>query len=126
MPRQPRTVLLVDDDAAVRSALKFLLEMEGFEVRLYDRAASLLADPNLPARGCIVVDMRMPGMDGLELLETLRARHVDLPAILIVSERPGPQLSRRASRSGVRNVLEKPLTDRALVESLEGAFAAYP
>jgi two-component system, LuxR family, response regulator FixJ len=126
MPNQSGTVLLVDDDAAVRSALKFSLETEGFAVRLYDKAAALLADQSLPARGCLVVDLRMPGMDGLELIDALRARRIELPAILIISERASNQLRSRARRSGVDKVLEKPLSDSALIESIRHAFAAHP
>lgn len=126
MPKQSGTVLLVDDDAAVRSAIKFSLEMEGFTVRLYDKAAALLADENLPTRACLVVDLRMPGMDGLEMVDALRARHVELPAILIVSERASPQLRRRARQSGVGEVLEKPLSDSALIESIRHVFSARP
>ncbi len=77
--RSPHTVLVVDDDAAVRSALKFVLEVEGFRVRLYPDAGTLLADGDLPRQGCLVIDYRMPGMDGLELVERLRADHVALP-----------------------------------------------
>ena len=77
------TVLIVDDDAAVRSSLKFALEVEGLIVRLYDGPAALLADGDLPKSGCLVVDYRMPGMDGLRLVEALRARGVVLPVILI-------------------------------------------
>ena len=66
------TVLVVDDDAAVRAALKFALEVEGFRVRVYDSAAALLADDSLPVRACLVIDYRMPDIDGLELVDRLR------------------------------------------------------
>lgn len=115
-------MLLVDDDAAVRSALKFALEVEGFRVRLYDGSAALLADGGLPDRGCLVVDYRMPGVDGLELVEMLRARNVTLPVILI-SGRVSRQLRSRAERAGVIRVLEKPLSDTALIESIRLALA---
>ena len=58
-------VLVVDDDAAVRAALKFALEVEGFHVRLYDGPQALLADHTLPERACFVVDYRMPEIDGI-------------------------------------------------------------
>lgn len=112
---QAATVLVVDDDAAVRSALKFALEIEGFRVQLYADAAALLADRDLPAGACLVVDYRMPGMDGLELVERLRADKVALPAILI-SSRLNDGLRGRAARAGVCDILEKPLFDSALVE----------
>ena len=122
MSPELETVLVVDDDAAVRAALKFALEVEGFRVRVYDGAAALLAEDSLPARACLVIDYRMPDVDGLELVDLLRARQVALPAILI-SGRVNRQLRIRAERSGVIRVLEKPLSDAALVESIHLAFA---
>ncbi|MGZ3338239.1 MAG: response regulator transcription factor [Reyranella sp.] len=122
MSPELETVLVVDDDAAVRAALKFALEVEGFRVRVYDSAAAFLADDNLPGRACLVIDYRMPGIDGLELVNLLRARQVALPAILI-SGRVNNALRSRAERSGVIRVLEKPLSDAALVESIHHAFS---
>lgn len=122
MPSMSGTVLIVDDDAAVRSALKFLLEVEGLDVRLYDGPAALLADAALPARGCLIIDYRMPVMDGLQLTDRLRARKVGLPVILITG-RASDDLRRRAVRSGVRQVLEKPLSDGALVEGIRSVLA---
>ena len=116
------TVLIVDDDAAVRSSLKFALEVEGLSVRLYDGPAALLADRDLPKCGCLVVDYRMPGMDGLQLVETLRDQDVVLPVILITA-RTSKQLCRSAIRLGIRYVLEKPLSDGTLVESIRSALA---
>lgn len=121
MAKKAGTVLIVDDDAAVRSSLKFALEVEGFGVRLYDRPAALLADESLPRCGCLVVDYRMPGMDGLELVGILRARNVALPVILITG-RASEQLRRFAAESGIGYVLEKPLSDGSLVESIRSAL----
>jgi two-component system, LuxR family, response regulator FixJ len=121
MSKKPRIVLIVDDDAAVRSALKFALEVEGFEVRLYAGPQALLADADLPPCGCLVVDYRMPVMDGLELIETLRARHVAMPAILITG-RANNELRRLAARSGASQVLEKPLSDGAFIEGIRQAL----
>jgi len=117
------TVLVVDDDAAVRSALKFALEVEGFNVQLYAGSEALLADTDLPERSCLVVDYRMPGIDGLELIEILRARHVTVPAILI-SGRISKQLRSRAEHSGVVRVLEKPLSDTALIEGIRAVLGS--
>lgn len=121
MAKKAGTVLIVDDDAAVRSALKFALEVEGLSVRLYDGPAALLADMDLPRRGCLVVDYRMPGMDGLQLVGALRTRNVALPVILITG-RANAQLRRFAANSGIGYVLEKPLSDGALVESIRSAL----
>jgi len=114
-------VLVVDDDAAVRAALKFALEVEGFRVRLYDGPEALLADPDLPKRACLVIDYRMPGIDGIELIRRLRERHVALPALLI-SGRVNKQLRGLAQQSGVAEVLEKPLSDATLVDSIRSAL----
>jgi FixJ family two-component response regulator len=114
-------VLVVDDDAAVRAALKFVLEVEGFRVRLYDSPEAVLNDPELPERACLVVDYRMPHMDGIELVARLRERKVTLPAILI-SARVNSQLHRIAERVGLASVLEKPFSDAALVDSIRSAL----
>ena len=127
MPPVSDIVLVVDDDAAVRAALKFALEVEGFRVQLYDSPEAVLADRNLPKRGCLVIDYRMPGIDGIELVDRLRARDVVLPPILI-SGRVNGQLRCVAARSGLVSVLEKPLSDTALVEGIRAALgpAVWP
>src|SRR4051794_36302319 len=117
MPASLESVLIVDDDAAVRSALKFALEIEGLQVRLYDGGAALLADGELPARGCLVIDYAMPAMNGLQLADALRDRHVALPAILITGK-ASAGLRERATRAGFSQVLEKPLSDAALIDGI--------
>ena len=119
----PETVIVVDDDAAVRAALKFALEVEGFNVQLYDGSQAVLAAANLPKCGCLVIDYRMPTIDGIELVDELRRRNVALPAILI-SARVTGALRDLAARSGLTRVLEKPLTDTNLVETIRGALAS--
>lgn len=123
MPTITGPVLVVDDDAAVRQSLKFALELEGLEVRLYADGAQLFADSELPPTGCLVVDLTMPGMNGIDLVSRLREHHIDLPAILITT--PGsPCLRERALRAGFRLVLEKPLEDGALLDGIAGALTA--
>ena len=117
----PGPVLVVDDDAAGRHSLKFVLELEGLDVRLYEGGEDLLAAGDLPANGCLVVDYRMPAMDGVELMDRLRRRRVSLPAILITSKATR-DLCERAARSGYRQVLEKPLEDSRLVDSIRCAL----
>lgn len=116
-------VLVVDDDAAVRASLKFALEVEGFQVKLYDRGKALLADTDLPEGACLVIDYRMPDIDGIDLIERLRGRKVTLPAILI-SGRVTKELRTMALRLGFAAVLEKPLLDSVLVESIRAALAS--
>ncbi|WP_414473721.1 response regulator transcription factor [Microvirga sp. M2] len=117
----PGPVIVVDDDAAVRQSLKFALELEGMEVRTYESGAELLADPELPTSGCLVVDYYMPAMNGVELMDRLRGRLVRLPAILITA-RMTDDMRRRAASSGFRQVIEKPLEDSTLLDGIRGAL----
>jgi FixJ family two-component response regulator len=114
-------VLVVDDDPAVLNSLKFSLQIEGFHVRAYANGMELLEDPDLPAVGCLVVDQTMPGMAGLDVVASLRARHVLLPAILITTN-PSGMLRRRAAEAGIR-VIEKPLLGDALTRGIHEALA---
>lgn len=123
MPQSVRTVAVVDDDAAVRHALKFALEFEGLLVRLYDSAQALLVDPGLAHHGCLVIDYRMPDIDGLELVETLQERGLAIPVIMITG-RANNGMRAKASRIGVVAVLEKPLSDNALADAIRSALAA--
>jgi len=82
-----------------------------------------LADKTLPRNACLVIDYRMPDMNGLELVDTLRARSVSLPVILITT-RANEELRSFAANSGIGYVLEKPLSDGALVESIRSALGA--
>jgi two-component system, LuxR family, response regulator FixJ len=123
MPSQSDVVLVVDDDAAVRSALKFALETEGLHVRDHSGSMTLLADLNMPPFGCLVVYYRMPVMDGLELIAVLRERGIMAPAI-IITECTNKELNAQAARLGIRQVLEKPLPTGALLAAIRSALAA--
>ncbi|MCF4128827.1 response regulator [Methylobacterium sp. SyP6R] len=123
VPRGP--LLVVDDDEAVRRSLKFALELEGYEVRLYADAAHLLGETGLPGAGCLVVDYHMPGMDGVALVVRLRERRVGLPAILVTG-RLTEELRQRAVRAGFRQVVEKPFEDGSLLAGIHAALAASP
>jgi two-component system, LuxR family, response regulator FixJ len=119
------TVLIVDDDPAVRNSLKFSLEIEGFAVRLYADGRQLLDDPQLPPHGCLIVDQVMPGMSGLDVLDAIRHRGISNPAVLITSNE-SPKVRGRAAMAGVA-VIEKPFFGNELVESLpSGLPAAEP
>ena len=115
-----RTVLIVDDDPAVRSSLQFCLEIEGFLVRSYSSGPDLLNDQNVPQCGCLVIDYRLPNMNGLDLLSELRRRNVMLPAILITTD---PSVWVRAQTTAAGAVLiEKPLLNEALFEGIRAAM----
>jgi two-component system response regulator FixJ len=113
-------MLVVDDDAAVRSSLKFILEVEGFQVRVFASGQEQLNEERLPDPGCLVVDYHMPGMNGLELVAQLRDRHVLVPAILITPA-PSQNLRDRAAAAGI-SIVEKPLLGSLLLDSIRKAF----
>src|SRR5215475_3503100 len=105
-------VIVVSDDLAVRNSLKFSLEIEGLTVRSYASGADLLSASDLALCSCLVVDQKMPGMNGLDLIALLRARHFAARAILITSH-PSSSLRERAQQAGVP-IVEKPLLGNAL------------
>jgi FixJ family two-component response regulator len=111
-------ILIVDDDLAVRESLKFALELEGLAVRVCGSGEELLNHPDLPAARCILLDYKMPVMDGLEVLDQLATRKIQVPVILITSRATSAVL-RRARAAGVRRFLEKPLLDGALLDQIQ-------
>jgi two-component system response regulator FixJ len=112
-------VIVIDDDFAVRNSLKFALEIEGLTVRSYATGAELLSAGDLALCNCLVVDQNMPGMNGLDLITLLRARHFAAPAILITSH-PSSSLRERAQQAGVP-IVEKPLLGNALLDKIRDA-----
>ena len=113
------SVVVVDDDPAVCNSLKFSLELEGFRVRTYGGGAELLRDGDIGACDCFVVDQKMPGMSGLEVIAKLRDRDISAPAILIISQ-PSVTLSARAAKANVP-IVEKPFLGNALVDRIREA-----
>ena len=114
------TVIVVDDDAAVCSSLKFSFEQEGYRVRVCSDAAALLADADVGKAACLIVDLKLPGMDGLDLLDALRARQISIPAVLITTHPPQRVLD-RAARDGIA-IVEKPLLGNALSDGVRHAI----
>ena len=122
-PASPR-VLLVDDDPAVRASLKFSFEIEGIGVEDYATAEGLVGEAAFGGNACLVIDYRLPGMDGLALLALLRRRGVRAPAIIITSN-PSRKL-RQAIIGAEAALVEKPLlcdTLAAKIRALVGAGA---
>jgi two-component system response regulator FixJ len=114
-------IFVIDDDAAVRSSLKFSLEIDGFAVRTYASAEELLRERDLTACRCFVIDQEMPRMPGLQLIAALRKRGVDTPVVL-TSSHATPAVSRQASAAGIA-VIEKPILGNVLIESIHNAIA---
>ena len=118
--RRP-AIVIVDDDPAVCGSLQFSLELEGFTVRTYGSAADLLHHDDIGSCDCFVIDQRMPGISGMDLIARLRERKVVTPAILIVSH-PTPALSARAAQRAIP-IVEKPFLSNTLVDMIREACA---
>ena len=114
-------IIVVDDDPAVCNSLKFSLEIEGFLVHFYASGTELLAEHNIPRCSCLIVDQRMPGIAGLDLICKLREHSISAPAILITSH-PTAELARRAAGANIP-IVEKPLLGNALMERIRDACA---
>ena len=112
------TVYVVDDDDAIRDSLRWLLEANDYKVELYDSGESFIAkyDPN--AIAVLVLDVRMPGMSGLEVQEHLLARKADLPIIFITGHGDVP-MAVRALKKGAVDFIEKPFQHAALKAQVE-------
>ena len=112
-------VVVVDDDSAVCSSLKFSLELEGFSVRAYRSGSELLQAVNLEACDCFVIDQKMPDLTGMQLIKNLRGQRISAPAILIVG-RPTAALAAQAAKDGVP-IVEKPLLGNTLLVMIRKA-----
>lgn len=115
-------VLVVDDDPAVRDSLKFSLELEGLTVHTCDSGMAVLDHPQLEEAACLVLDYKMPQMDGFDVLEQLAKRQIQLPVILIAGP-VTPRVRERALRAGVAHILEKPLLDTALIDRIRDVIS---
>ena len=115
------TVFVLDDDEAVRDSLKALLDSAAMRVEVYGSGQEFL-DAYDPSRtGCLVLDVRMPGMSGLELQERLAADRVSLPVIVITGHGDVP-IAVKAMRAGAADFIEKPFTDDVILDSVRRAL----
>lgn len=113
-----RVVVLVEDDRSVRVAIGRLLRASGFAARAYPSAEAALADPAAGHADCVVVDLNLPAMSGLDLLDRLRARGVTAPAVAITAADTA-RVRADTRRRGVQHLLAKPFGGPELVELLE-------
>jgi two-component system, LuxR family, response regulator FixJ len=109
-------ILVVEDDVAVRNSMKFSLEAEGYQVRAFAKARHVLKAPDLSEIDCFVVDYRLDGMNGLELVRQMRARGIRVPVIMITTL-PSLDLRRDASAAGIP-IVEKPLLGNTLADQI--------
>jgi FixJ family two-component response regulator len=117
----PVIVHVVDDDDSMRTALSRLLSAAGYAPRTYASAGDFLIAAGESPQGCLVLDLNMPGPDGLTLFESLRARGVDLPAVFLTGRGDIPS-SVRALKAGASDFLTKPVRSEVLLEAVRTAL----
>jgi two-component system response regulator FixJ len=122
--RSKLTVCLVDDDAGVRSAFQTFMKTAGLKFIAFGSAQEFFANFDAKNIGCLILDVRMPGMSGLELQEILRQRKIHVP-IIILSGHADVPLAVQAVKSGAYDVIEKPINEELLVDRIYRAFDVY-
>jgi FixJ family two-component response regulator len=120
MPPEP-IVFVVDDDRAMRESLRWLLESVGLTVRTYANAADFLREYEPTQPGCLVLDVRMPGMSGLDLQADLVRRGAGLPTIVVTGHAEVP-MAVRAVKAGAVDFIEKPFSDQLLLDRVRQAL----
>jgi two-component system response regulator FixJ len=122
MADEQRTVHLVDDDEAIRRSASFMLRTSGLIVKTYPSGVEFLeAAPGLEP-GCVLLDVRMPGMDGLEVQQALKERGLSLP-VIVMTGHGDVSLAVQAMKSGAVDFIEKPFEKATLFEALDQGFA---
>lgn len=114
------TICVIDDDRAVRESTVALLETAGYAVKPFGSADDFLRHPDSKNANCLLCDLNMPGLNGLEMLELLRSRGTMTPAVVLTAD--GGRLSARMTRAGVLTVLRKPVSEEHLLQWIETAL----
>ena len=122
MSEAERVVHIVDDDDSVRRSVGFMLKTSGFRVQPYASGGEFLKEAKSLAPGCILLDIRMPGMDGLEVQEALKEAGVSLPVVIMTGHGDVP-LSVKAMKAGAVDFIEKPFERAVLLAALDQGFA---
>ena len=115
------TVFVVDDDPAVRDSLKFMLESAGHHVEAYGSAGEMVDRAGRPVAGCLVADVRLPGMSGLDLIDKLNEAGTDLPVIVITGH-GDVDAAVRALKSGAVDFIQKPFSNQSLLDRIVQAL----
>jgi two-component system response regulator FixJ len=124
MPSDAAVVHVVDDDEAMRQSMAFLLRTANIQVQTYEAAADFLNALPQAKAGCVVTDVRMPGMSGIELLHRLRKLKVSMPVIVITGHGDVP-LAVEAMKGGAMDFIEKPFDDEVLLGAVRAAIGAH-
>jgi two-component system, LuxR family, response regulator FixJ len=123
MSEAEKLVHVVDDDESVRRSVGFTLKTSGYKVRSFASGSELLKDARALEPGCILLDIRMPGMDGLEVQQALLDQGIALPVIIMTGHGDVP-LSVKAMKAGAVEFIEKPFAKELLLSAVEEGFAA--
>jgi len=121
MTHEDGTVFLIDDDAGVRDSLSLLLSLKNISTQPFASADSFLESYTPERTGCVLTDLRMPGMTGLELQTTMRERHIELP-IVVFTAHGDVATARAALKNGAFDFLEKPVDEAMLLDVLRNAL----
>jgi two-component system response regulator FixJ len=119
--QQDKTVFVVDDDQAMRNSLKWLIESIGMNVETYDSADAFIEGYYPGRSGCLLLDVRMPGMSGLDLQEHFLRENIRIP-IIIITGHGDVQMAVRAMKAGAVDFIEKPFNDEILLDSIRNAL----
>lgn len=119
--RHGHVVILVEDDAGLRSAVERVLRAAGFEAQSYASAEAALADHRLQWADCLVVDLNLPAMSGLDLVDRVRQHGVTVPTVLITAH-DEPRVRDEIKRRGIQHFLAKPFLGSALVRLLDSVI----
>ncbi len=117
-----RNVYVVDDDDAIRRSVSFMLRTSGYSVRVYAAGTAFLREAKTVAPGCVLLDVRMPEMDGLEVQRRLTERGVDLPVVVLTGH-GDVAIAVEAMKGGAIDFIEKPFEKAQLIAALDIAFA---
>ncbi len=123
-PTHNANVFIIDDNAAVRDAIRWLVEQVGLNARTFASAREFLDAFQPGMRGCLVLDIRMPGMSGLDLQEKLAQDGAHLPVIVVTGHGDVP-ITVRAMKSGAFEFLQKPFNDQVLIDAIQAALDKY-
>ena len=120
-----KTVFIVDDDSKIRDALQWLFESIQLPVETFVSASHFLEQYTADKVGCLITDVRMPGMSGLELLDTLKLKKCQLPIIVITAHGDIP-MAVRAIKAGAVNFITKPFNEQQLIDLIHELFSQQP
>ncbi|HET9427005.1 MAG TPA: response regulator [Allosphingosinicella sp.] len=121
MPQTDRLIHLVDDDEAIRRSASFVLRTSGYRVKTYASGVEFLEAASTIEPGCILLDVRMPGLNGLEVQQALRERHILLP-VVVMTGNGEVKIAVQAMKAGAVDFIEKPVERATLLNSIQQAF----